>query len=250
MKCFSPRVLSPLFLFLSMTLHYPANARQSVGEFYPLGQTSGTSMYTQTTTVKVDAKNHAVLDSVIVDPTNKVLMTEKAEYEGFRPITQTIEQRQKKELFELQFADGALRIKRSSLAENPPKVLKDAKSNVSDTLLTGPVTENFVVEHWDELVAGKTIEARFAVMEIADTIHFNFRKVSSDDKGLTVEMKPSGMFIRMFAGLAGLKPIQITVDAKTKHVVRYHGRTPLMDKDNKPLDCEIIYHDVTEGPHL
>ena len=220
---------------------------ETVGDFYPVGKVGGTPLYTQKSKIETDDKGVSKLTSTIYGADQKVLMTEVATYAGTKVLAQTIEQRQKNEVYELKFADKNLKIERFSVNEKGErKLLKEGgEKNMSENLLTGPVSANFVKANWDDLAHKKTIEAKFAVMEIVDTVHFSFRLISLDDKAMVVEMKPSGFFIRMAAGLAGLDPIQMTLDVKTKRIIRYRGRTPLISASKDPVNSEIVYREIS-----
>jgi hypothetical protein len=116
---------------------------------------------------------------------------------------------------------------------------KDQSEQLEKSFVTGPVSEEFLKDHWDSLMAGDTIHARFGVLEIAETVGFKFWKVDSPPNTIDIRMKPSSLFI----GLA-VKPIDIFFDPSTRSIVGYKGRTPLRVRDQGkwiPFNGNIVY---------
>jgi hypothetical protein len=112
-----------------------------------------------------------------------------------------------------------------------------------DDFITGPTSEAFIGERWNALLAGKILECRFGVLEIKDTVRFEFKMIGKtkvgDKDAIMISMKPASLFLSMM-----VDPITIYMDAKEKRYLKFVGRTPLkyyVKGDQKSLDAELIY---------
>ena len=107
-----------------------------------------------------------------------------------------------------------------------------------------------MIDHWEELVSGKTIRFHFVSLDWKRTFVFDLAKTGeADENGVPVvrlTMKPASMFISAF-----VRPIVFTAEAKTPHLIlSYIGRTtPRVKKGNswKELDAETVFHYPSES---
>lgn len=227
-------------LLLAMFVRMAA-AETIKARLYPLGQTQGEPLFTQVIRVRKDADGTEHQSSEIADPKGEIVMTEETVYKGVTLITQKMEQRQSGKAWELHVDNTKLTFHKLELAAGARTPAGEESETVKGTLISGPVLRNFVRERWGDLTAGKKIDVRFAVFELESTVGFTLRQKSSDEKTVTIEMRPSALFVSMM-----VDPIRITFSREDKKIIHLAGRTPLRDKKGKSLDCEIIYEEVKD----
>jgi hypothetical protein len=121
--------------------------------------------------------------------------------------------------------------------------VKESSEGLLNNFTSGPTAEAFLKEHWQEILKGKTVSARFAVNEVRETIGFDFkmkgRKKIGDVDAVWITMSPSSFFISMVAS-----DFDLFLDPKEVRYVEFVGRTPLKTKVDgklKPFDGEILY---------
>ena len=125
---------------------------------------------------------------------------------------------------------------------NPPK--GRGAPLLPDTL-TDDTLYPFMLDHWDDLMRGRTVRFHFVSLDWERTFDFTLGKSGeSDENGQPVvrlTMKPASMFVSAF-----VKPIVFTVQANGAHLIlSYIGRTtPRVKKGNswKELDAETVFH--------
>ena len=246
-------VLSALLALVPGFCACNALAGETIGYLYPMGEPSTSAArpaFTQTTVTKdlPNAKQETTQEETasIVDTSGKTVMTEHTLYSGSRLISQEVQQRQIGEAYEVALRGNEVEFKTYELKDDGTKKLVKSSSESNDgKLISGPLTVPFFREHWDELLKGETLKARFVVMEISGTVGFKFEKKSVTGNELVVEMKPSSFFINLL-----VDTIELTLDIPSRSLVHYKGRTPLKIFDGgkaKPFDSDISYKEVT--PH-
>jgi len=103
----------------------------------------------------------------------------------------------------------------------------------------------FVMDHWNDLMGGKTVRFHFVSLDWERTFDFGLAKTGeSTENGeevVQLTMKPASMFVSAF-----VKPIVFTVQANGSHLIlSYVGRTtPHIRRGNswKELDAETVFH--------
>lgn len=100
---------------------------------------------------------------------------------------------------------------------------------------------NYLCDHMDELVAGKTIRFRFAAAGQMDAYNFRARKTGDgqlDGRSvIKVTAEPNSM-IRFLAD-----PLLLTYDPQTKHLLEYRGMSNVIDpKTGKAFVVRIDYY--------
>lgn len=217
-----------------------------VGKIFPLGKTDGAPWFTQKTRYSKDGDGRLTADSTIVDQQGKLVLTEKVVLQGSKLITQKVEQLQTGyEYTVVPKADKVL----FQILETKGKGNKEEDSvELTDNFITGPTTQPYLAEHWQELLDGKTVHCRFGVLESKDTFGFNFKlkrkEILNGKELIVVSMKPSSFFNSFFFSLLE-DGIEIYMDPITKRYVRYKGLTPLFRVDEQGklhhFTAEIIY---------
>jgi hypothetical protein len=247
-------------IFLSLLIH-PAFGEDQIGRIYFLGKTGGEPAYIQKIHNADNPDGISEHVSSIVDAKGALMITETAKYKGSHLIAQSIDNYQIGKSFtasvdknEVTFTTYSLKIagdvgRDRSIAmatgatTGEKKELSHQSEDISDGFITGPVSLNFIKEHWDQLVKGERVKTRFSVFEREETIGFAFKKKGTekvkDHDCVILEMRPSSFFVSML-----VSPVEIALDMKDKTLIRYRGRTSLQTmKDGKmqPLEAEIFY---------
>ena len=207
---------------------------------YRMGQTDAAALYTQETQVQTTADGETHWNSKISDPDGQVVMTETAVLKGLSVVSQTVEQRQSGESYELKTADGQAQfwIYKWKDGVRGEQVDKN-QEKIGDNFLMGPLTEPYILKNWAALMQGESLKVEFGIFELAKTIGFNFKKVSETETTVEIQMKPSSFVISML-----VDPLVLTFTKKDPKMIRFKGRTPLREilkGKSKPLDAEIIY---------
>ncbi len=232
-------------LLAALWIATPVAAEITAGHIYALDKAGSKPIFEQKTVVTIAPDGLESQTSKIVDASGKTVMTEQTLYNGVKLISQKIEQLQTGEAWELEVKGQDLIVRTFSLKDGVRKLEDTDSEKVSGSLVSGPVARNFLKENWEQLLNGKTVEARFVVMELGGTVGFDFTKKSATDKEVVIVMRPSSFFVDLM-----VDPIEMTFDAVEKRMIRYRGRTPLktlVGKKWKPVDSEIQYQQEKPG---
>jgi hypothetical protein len=219
-----------------------ASAEQLVGRYFAIGNSSGGNvLYTQKAEYKQQPDGTTLLTAETLDNSGKVLIREKAVLNGSQLVTQEIQNLNDKKEYRGSFKDNVMTFETYSVDDKgESKKLSSHTEKVSDDLITGPLAENFIADHWDKLNDGKRFTARLAVFEREETIGFSFKKKADTEvdgkPAVIIVMRPTSVFVSMV-----VSPMEIVVDKESRKVVHYTGRTPLKEKDDKILNAEIVY---------
>jgi hypothetical protein len=112
----------------------------------------------------------------------------------------------------------------------------EASTVVNDTIVS------YMLAHWDELMQGKEVYARYIVVTHTETAGFNLVKAGEATwKGkpaVIIEMAPASFIVRLL-----VDPMYFTVEKDTRRVVKYAGIvTPKIKEDGewKKLDAVMV----------
>ncbi len=98
----------------------------------------------------------------------------------------------------------------------------------------------FVMAHWNELLAGKTLQFQFVAPIEQDYFAFQVtpKKVRQRDGGgqLRLEMEPVSSLVRLFVGT-----VQLTYDVADRHLLQFEGMTNLNDAKGKSTIARLVY---------
>lgn len=239
------------FLLIHVLFPCPTHADESsirdlVGRIYQIGKTEGAPLFTQRTHYTKNVDGSTSVSSTIVDSNGKIALKEDAIYQGSKLLSQTVEQFQTGHRYSVSRKEGKIYFQ----DQQTTGAKKLSKGDVSETdnFISGPTTQPYLAEHWNELMDGKTVHCRFGVLESTETFGFNFklkRKEVLDGRELVViSMKPSKLFSGLIFSLVE-DSIEITMDPQTKRYARYKGLTPVQREDEKGklsrFTAEIIY---------
>jgi hypothetical protein len=234
-----------IFLCLIFALMcVPAHALTIRAKIYAVGETSGKPLFVQELKIEAQAGGKTKSVSSIQDDKGETVMTEEAVLNGTETVSQTVEQRQIGEAYELKRVAGKLVFSTYKL-EKGQRILSSEKSETpEENFITGPVTIPFLAKHWAELDSGKTVSAKFGVFELERSVAFEFSRSGSSESALDIVMRPASFLVKMLVA-----PIYFSLDRKTKLLLRYKGRTPVKRKvfgNWKPFDAEILYEVISE----
>ena len=227
-----------LLLLLLAPLQGLAESRSA--RLYNVGATSGEPVFIQKWKSETLPSGEIKESSTIEDASGKLVMTQTALFKGSRLISQSTEQLQTGESYEVEVQGKKIHFRTFKDAKGEKRAPSSQDSvSVDGSFLTGPVTENFIRENWDRLKNKETIKAQFGVLELEDTITFNFKKKKFENGIMVVEMRPANVVIRM-----ALSPMLLEFRESDKKVLRLTGRTPLKIAKGGQLshfDSEILY---------
>jgi hypothetical protein len=100
-----------------------------------------------------------------------------------------------------------------------------------------------MLAHWEALMQGKEVYARYIVVPRTETVGFSF--VKSDEAtwqgkpAVIIKMEPASFLIRLI-----VDPVYLTVVKDTRRVVKYEGRVTPKIKENdawKDLDAVMVF---------
>lgn len=173
-------------------------------------------------------------------PDGRVAAVEKATYRDGNLVSYTLDEKQIN-------AHGSLKIDGNALAGKGKvhfSYTDNGNTKTGDEQLSGPTVINdditaYMQAHWNELMAGKTLNVRYLVIPRQETVGFSLSKSGEDNwngrQVVNVKMDPSSFIIGLL-----VDPVYFTFDKKTGEIIQYTGRTTPMIKqggDWKPLDA-------------
>lgn len=173
-------------------------------------------------------------------PGGRIAAVEKATYHNGNLVSYTLEERQIG-------AHGSLKIDGNGFAGQGKvsfSYTDDGSTRTNTEQLSGPTVINdditaYMQAHWDELMAGKTLNVRYLVIPRLETVGFSLSKAGEDNwsgrQVVNVKMDPSSFFIGLIVA-----PVYFTFDKNTGEIIQYTGRTTPKIKKNgewQPLDA-------------
>jgi hypothetical protein len=232
-----------LILSFAFTVATSAVAHAAILKMYPIGKTSGPLLFTQKKTERDLGDGKKEFKSVVTDPEGKEQYNEVIVAKGSLPLKQTAEMGQTKRHLEIEVKGDRVFLRtRSNSSENNEKPRENSEP-LPRNFISGALAEQFAVENWNALMAGETVHAHMAIMEIREILNFKFwKKEVIRFKGrevMVVMLKPSSFFVSLI-----VDPISLYLDTKDKKMVHYIGRTPMwknVDGNLKALDAEIVF---------
>ncbi len=117
---------------------------------------------------------------------------------------------------------------------------KTDHDDFKENTIVPATTLDFIHSHWDQLMKGDFVDARFASAERRETIGFEFFKNGAESidghTAVMIRMKPSSMFISAF-----VKQMTFIFDQSSKQLLEFHGRI-IPKQGTKDVDGIIVYH--------
>jgi steroid 5-alpha reductase family enzyme len=218
-----------------------------VAKIYAIGKTNEAPLYTQITHYEDRENGVTFQETKIIDSSGKLVVNETATYKGQMLILQKMDQYQTQKHMEAEIKNDRVIFRSADMPYKEGDRMHEDSVGYFDDFITGPTSEAFIGARWSDLIAGKVLHCRFGVLEIKDTLAFEFKmtgKAKLDEKDtVVISMYPSNVILKMM-----VDPITIYLDATTKKYLKFVGRTPLkyyVKGDQLSLDGELIYDQAT-----
>jgi hypothetical protein len=121
---------------------------------------------------------------------------------------------------------------------------KTDDEDFKDNTIVPSTTKDFIVKHWDAILKGEDVDARFAVVDRRETVGFTFFKVGEEKRGgkdvVLIRMKPTSFIIAAILP----KPVIFVLDKASRQNLEFRGRLPFKLFENGKLsdqDGTIVY---------
>jgi hypothetical protein len=114
-----------------------------------------------------------------------------------------------------------------------------ASETLDAPLVTAPTVIGFILAHWADLAAGRTLDVRFAVPESLQSYAFVLTRVPTNTPGVTIRMTATDLFV----GLV-IAPNEFDFDASSRLLTEFRGRVPplrFVDGKGKEFDGRVTY---------
>lgn len=224
------------FLVIILFSIHPSFSAEQLASIYELGKTSGEPLFTQKMNYEVDETGLRSTEVNITDAQGRIALRENSITKNGVLVSLKVEQRQLGETYEITQSGKTVIFKRSEK--------KDKTEEVTDSFLSAPGLEHFILSHWKSLLEGETLYVRLGLAERADTVGLKIFKKDlikdGEKETVIIRMKPSSIIIA-----AVVDPVDLYIDSKKMKISRFKGQTFLrknVDGKLKPLDVEIIYN--------
>lgn len=129
---------------------------------------------------------------------------------------------------------------RVTARRNEKETVKSRALDVPAPVVVDGGFNEFVLERWNDLLAGKTIQFHFVAPIEQDYFAFQVEPVKTlqvdGRKHLRLEMKPVSSLVRLFVGT-----VQLTYDVEERHLLQFEGMTNLNDAKGKSMIARLIY---------
>ncbi len=117
--------------------------------------------------------------------------------------------------------------------------VSSATEDVSDPVVAGPSLHGFILTHWEALAAGQTIRVRMIVLAKKESYAFTIRRAEAGPGRTAFSITPASLLVRL-----AVDPLRVEFDTTSRHVLRYQGRVPPLQRENgklKTLDADVAY---------
>jgi hypothetical protein len=114
-----------------------------------------------------------------------------------------------------------------------------ASEKVTDSVVTGPSLHGFILQHWEELTAGRAVPIRFIALAEKKTYGFDIRLAEVSNGRTSFSVTPNNFLVRL-----ALDPLTVEFDSFSRNVVSYVGRVPPKQEIHgklKALDARVDY---------
>ncbi|QLY26420.1 hypothetical protein [Bdellovibrio sp. KM01] len=230
-----------LFIFPALVW---AKSQTRISKIYELGKMNQDPLFIQTTEIQQQDSESFTSKAKIEDTKGQVVMTETVVVRNGALVSQSVQQLQSKEAWDLNVQGNKASFDTYKIADGGGKLkVGSGKTQEVDTFINGPLIEHFISRNWEKLMAAEIVHTAFSVLELERTVDFQFEKIKESErdkkKVLVLKMKPRNFFISVL-----VDPMILEFDVSTKQLVYFKGRTPLKVLKSgvlKPFDAEISY---------
>lgn len=123
---------------------------------------------------------------------------------------------------------------------NGDQPLKQKKLKVPAPVVVDGGFNEYVLQHWEALLAGQRLQFHFVAPIEQDYFSFTIkRKQLQTVEGRThmqLEMKPESSLVRLFVA-----PVLLTYDVADRHLLRFEGMTNLNNEQGKSTIARLVY---------
>ena len=229
--------MAPVFISLSAFASIETTVRTA--KLYAKDKVQEPPVFTQKTTYIKDGPK-VTSKTEVIDASGKLVMREDAVYEGTKVYSHIVDLMKNSEAinfdhFDVQVRDGKVVFTGNTKDEE--------KESLPENFTTGPVLEEFLRAHWDELMNEDTVHSRFAVPQLHETVGFKFwmrdKTKLGDREVVRIGMKPTSFIIALV-----ISTIDLHFDLKDRKIMKFTGRTPLhvtINGKHEPFDSEVFY---------
>lgn len=214
--------------------------QKRTAKFYNIGTSSGPATFDLEMTVTIQDALNRKTDGFIKDQKGQIALKEKSETKDGIILSQTVEQHQINEKYELTREGRKYSLKSYKLKEG---TLIDENSFEADEIVTGPSLEVHLQKNSEKLKTQNKLFLEFGIFELLKGLNFVVKKTEKifkdENTNLALQLMVKSMFLSMFAD-----PLYIEVDPVNFALKKYRGRTPVrILKNGKfvPYDADIYY---------
>ncbi|KZX76422.1 hypothetical protein A3715_13040 [Oleiphilus sp. HI0009] len=105
--------------------------------------------------------------------------------------------------------------------------------------------DRMVIENWDDLVSGQTIEFEFLALSRSSTVGFELSRVSLSGDSVRLQIQPSNWVINLL-----MDPIVLDYSLDTQRLLRYEGLTNIYAPEVDANYSAIILYEYEEPHHI
>ena len=130
-------------------------------------------------------------------------------------------------------------------SESRAKTQKESLIKFKDGSISDAGFDNFIIVHWDELVAGKKFKREFLVPSMLDFINFRIYQEAIVDKDgqllRLINIEPDSFFVRVIAGT-----LKLYYDKNEPALRIFEGVSNMRDIKGDNFNVVIKYKDVQQ----
>jgi hypothetical protein len=171
--------------------------------------------------------------TAFLDVNRRNVITESMEMKGWRVLRFEIVNAQDDSSITVRLQDGFFLINATRRGQARPQ----EKIRWQENLLLPPGMVDFFVENWDRLANGDSIRFKLLVVDLAQTITFEARKIESPPARARIRVKPAYFYVSWLAP----PPLVFTFDSASKKLVIFEGQTLLVDERGRPFQARIVF---------
>lgn len=128
-------------------------------------------------------------------------------------------------------------------SESKNKSRKESRISYKDNAISDAGFDNFIINNWDEIIAGKKFKRDFLVPSMLDFISFRIYQeamIDKDDRSLRlINIEPDSFFVRIIAGT-----LKLYYDSDKPALRIFEGVSNLRDMKGDNYNVVIKYEDV------
>ena len=128
-------------------------------------------------------------------------------------------------------------------SESKNKTQKESQIKYKDGAISDAGFDNFIIEHWDQIIAGKKFKRDFLVPSMQDFLSFRIYQdavVEKEGQSLRlINIEPDSLFVRVFAGT-----LKLYYDSDKPALRIFEGVSNMRDSKVDNYNVLIKYEDV------